>query len=147
MGEAPIVTYAPAMHWLLSTTDPTCMPGDTGQFGCDDGSGFGDTFAAFFVIALLVGIGITVYKVSMARKMAQRSGMDEGEATAMTLLSDDGLDATYLASNLRPGPPSQEGGPGRSVTERLAELESLKQQGLVTQAEYDERRAAILESL
>jgi hypothetical protein len=33
------------------------------------------------------------------------------------------------------------------VSERLAELESLKKQGLVTQAEYDERRAAILESL
>jgi hypothetical protein len=33
------------------------------------------------------------------------------------------------------------------VTERLAELESLKEQGLVTQAEYDERRAAILGSL
>ena len=72
--------------------------------------------------------------------------MDADEATAMTLLSDDGLDATYLASNLRPGQP-QEGGPGRSVTERLAELESLKQPGLVTQAEYDERRAAILGSL
>lgn len=57
-----------------------------------------------------------------------------------------GPDATSLASNLRPGQP-QEGGPGRSVTERLAELESLKQPGLVTQAEYDERRAAILGSL
>jgi hypothetical protein len=68
--------------------------------------------------------------------------LDADEATAMTLLSDDGLDATYLASNLRPGHP-QQGGPGRSVTERLAELESLKQQRLVTQAEYDERRAVI----
>jgi len=60
---------------------------------------------------------------------------------------EDGLDATYLASNLRPGQPQHQGGPGRSVSERLAELESLKKQGLVTQAEYDERRAAILESL
>jgi hypothetical protein len=82
----------------------------------------------------------------MARKMAERSGMDANEATAMTLLSDDGLDATYLASNLRPGQP-QEGGPGRSVSERLTEVESLKQQGLVTQAEYDERRTAVLDSL
>jgi hypothetical protein len=33
------------------------------------------------------------------------------------------------------------------VTQRLAERESLREQGLVTQAEYDERRAAILKSL
>jgi hypothetical protein len=134
------------MQLVLATMDVTCVPGSSGDFNCDDGSNFAGTFAAFFVIAVLVGIGITVYKVSMARKMATRSGMDADEATAMTLLSDDGLDATYLASNMRPGQP-QEGGPGRTVTERLAELESLKQQGLVTQAEYDERRAAILESL
>jgi hypothetical protein len=42
---------------------------------------------------------------------------------SLAWLSDDGLDATHLASNLRPGQP-QGGGPGRSVTERLAELES-----------------------
>lgn len=141
------MTYAPPMRLLLAAMDGSCIPGGTGPAGCDDGSDIGDTFAVFFVIALVIGIGITIYKVSMARKMAERSGMDADEATAMTLLSDDGLDATYLASNLRPGQPQQQGGPGRSVSERLAELESLKKQGLVTQAEYDERRAAILESL
>ena len=91
----------------------------------------------------------------MARRMAERSGMDPGEATAMTLLTDDGLEATYLASNMRPpataaapadGHPA-EAPSARSATERLTELAQLRDQGLVTQAEYDERRAAILDSL
>ena len=33
------------------------------------------------------------------------------------------------------------------LTDRVAELDSLREQGAVTQAEYDERRAAILGSL
>jgi len=124
--------------------DPTSQ-GDSGDFG-----GFG----ILVVLVVLAGIGITIYKVAMARDMARKSGMDPDQATAMTLLSDDGLDATYLASNLRstPGPaadPQAGGGAplARTTAERLTELAQLRDQGLVTQAEYDERRAAILDSL
>ena len=60
-----------------------------------------DSFVAFFVLALLVGLGVTVYKVSTARSIATRAGMDPDDATKMTLLSDDGFEATYLAANLR----------------------------------------------
>jgi hypothetical protein len=100
------------------------------------------------VLFLLIGIGTTVYKVSMARRMAERAGMDPGEATAVTLLSEDGLGATYVASSLRPSEGDLPSTPrGRPVAERLAELEAVLDQGLITRTEYDERRAAILGSL
>jgi hypothetical protein len=120
-------------------------------FGVDTGPP--GWFVAFFVLALFAGVGVTIYKVTMARDLARGSGMDPDRATAMTLLEDDGLAATYLAANLRPSPgsaPAQAAdaaGGRRSVSERLAELNTLLEQGLVTQAEYDARRAAILDSL
>jgi len=137
----------------LACTSRALAAGDPSDPGFDDpGSpgGFGG-FGVVFVLFALVGVGITIYKVAMARDMARKSGMDPDQATAMTLLSDDGLDATYLASNLRPPPaPTAEApssAPTRTTAERLAELSALLEQGLVTQAEYDERRAAILGSI
>jgi hypothetical protein len=76
--------------------------------------------------------------------------MDPDRATAMTLLSDDGLDATYLAANLRsPGAPAAPPpvDPGRSAEDRLRQLQQLRDGGLVSAEEYDERRRAILDSL
>jgi hypothetical protein len=137
-----------AMQTIIAMmpTDP-CLPNANGVIDCSDGVGFG-AFGVIFVLVIVVGIGITIYKVTMARDLARKSGMDEDQATAMTLLTDDGLEATYLASNLRPpGASTPASTSARPVSERLAELESLHDQGLVTQAEYDERRAAILGSL
>ncbi len=131
---------------------PTCtFDGDDWNRSYPDEDGMGG-FAVLFVLAALASVGFTIYKVSMARDMARKAGMDPGQATAMTLLTDDGLEATYLASNLRPSrdehdqSTDSESGE-RTVTERLAELETLRDQGLVTQGEYDQRRAAILGSL
>jgi hypothetical protein len=136
-----------AMQTIIAMmpTDP-CLPNADGVIDCSDGGGFG-AFGVLFVLVIVVGIGITIYKVAMARDLARKSGMDEDQATAMTLLTDDGLEATYLASNLRPPGAGTASTSARPVSERLAELESLHDQGLVTQAEYDERRAAILGSL
>lgn len=124
---------------------------DDDPFLCDpdtnSGSGVPGAFVGIFAIVVLVGVGTTIYKVGMARDMARKSGMDADQATAMTLLTDDGLEATYLASNLRPPVAASKPTSDRPVSERLAELKSLLDQGLVTQAEYDERRAAILGSL
>ena len=67
----------------------------------DPGGGPPGWFVGVFVLAIIFGVATTVWRVSTAQKLAKRSGMDPGLATQMTLLSDDGLDATYLAANLR----------------------------------------------
>ena len=105
-------------------------------------------FVALFLLVLCVGIGITIWRVSTARQLARRAGMDQDQATAMALLEDDGLEATYLAANLRgPRPqPATESGP-RSTESRLRELQQLRDDGLVNEEEYQERRRAILDSL
>ena len=67
----------------------------------EPGSGIPGWFVAWGVFVVVVGVGVTIWRVSTAQKLAKRSGMDPGLATQMTLLSDDGLDATYLAASLR----------------------------------------------
>jgi hypothetical protein len=107
-------------------------------------------FGAIFVLFIVLAIGMTVVKVSMARSMARRSGLSEGEATAITLLDEEGLSATYLASNLRPqapAAPSVVPGAPRLVADRLDELKGLLEAGHITQAEHDARRQAILDSI
>lgn len=144
-GEMPVCTKVNGT-WVASWPDS----------GPGPDSGFGG-FVAFVVIVGIIGAVVTTFwKVSTARRLATQSGMDPGLATGMTLLSQDGLDATYLAANLRgtarPAPAATtETGPaspaGASVTSRLEELRSLLDRGLVTQAEYDTRRQAILDSI
>ena len=133
---------------------PTCTKVD-GQWVAswpdEGGSGAGGAIVVLAVIGILVGVGILVWKVSTARRLANQSGMDPGLATQMTLLTDDGFESTYLAANLRPAAhPSASGQPApppRSAAERLTELKSLLDQGMITQAEYDEKREAIVGSL
>jgi hypothetical protein len=122
-----------------------------GGFGePDSGGGIPGWFIGFGVLIVLVGIGSTIWRVTTAQKIAKQSGMDPGLATQMTLLTDDGLDATYLAANLRGGQathqPTQPS-PSETTAERLEELKALLDRGLVTQAEYDERRRAIIDSV
>ena len=107
----------------------------------------GTTWRHLLGLAISAGIGFTVWKVSTARRMARDAGMDEGDATAMTLLSDDGFEATYLASNLRrPATPPPAGAPP-GAADRLRELQALLDQGLINQAEYDDRRRAVIDNL
>ena len=143
----PDKCFEPDEHGNL----PTCSkaPGGEWQVNYPDAGGPGDGFGVLFVLVLLAGIAFTVWKVSTARRMARDSGMDVGDATAMTLLTDEGFEATYLASNLRGQmTPQPEPAPEpRSSEQRLRELESLRTQGLVTEEEYAARRRAILDSL
>ena len=128
--------------------------GDAGFGDAGFGGGVSDGppawFVLFAVVAVLAGIGGTLYKVSLARRMAERSGMSKGEATAVTLLTDDGLDAAYLASSLRRpdpvSPPTTSPAP-RTAEERLRELQQLLDQGLMTQQEYDARRRVVLDQI
>jgi hypothetical protein len=146
----------------------SCVKDANGQWVPDDGGGDDGTsdsgipgfIGVFFVLAIAAGVGITIWRVTTARTLARQSGMDPNLATQMTLLSGDGgLDATYLAASLRdrrPAPPSHpDPAPDptpppaatRSSAERLSELKGLLDQGLVTQAEYDARRTAIIDGV
>ncbi|GCD91864.1 hypothetical protein NLS1_38700 [Nocardioides sp. LS1] len=135
---------------------PTCVQGPDGQWHAeypDSGMPGGGGFALLFVLAVIGGVAATAWKVSTARRMAPGAGMDEGDATAMTLLTDDGLEATYLASSLRGTPttaPVVSAEPAATAPDaasRLRQLESLRDQGLVTPEEYADRRARILDAL
>ena len=142
-GEPPTCTQTANGAWVAS------WPDDGGLGG--SGSGVPGAFVALFVLGLIAAVGLTLWKVTTAQKLARQSGMDPGLATRMTLLSDDGLDATYLASSLRQSPQPTAGSPPTasppSATARLEELKGLLDRGLVTQVEYDERRKAIIDSV
>jgi hypothetical protein len=134
-GDLPTCTWdGSSWHRSYETATPT-------------GGGLGG-FAVLFVLVVLAGIGLTVWKVSTARRMARESGMSEGDATAMALLTDEGFEATYLASNLRPRPDqgaAPAAPPAATAAARLRALRELLDDGLITQTEYDDRRRAVLE--
>jgi hypothetical protein len=119
--------------------DPTC-------FGDDSGMGIPGWFTALAVLFVVAAIALTIYRVTVARGMAEKSGMDPGDATRVALLDDDGLSATYLASQVR-GQQATTPPAARSTAERLRELDDLRAQGLVTEEEHAQRRAAILGDL
>jgi hypothetical protein len=126
---------------LACTERSDLMMGDDGFPG---GDGIPALFGFFFVLFVIAAVVGTVWKVSTARRLAEQSGMDAGDATTMALLTDDGLEATYVASQLRQGAGRAT---GPSAAERLRELEELHKQGLITASEYAERREVIVKSL
>lgn len=129
----------------ITCTEHSDLMGGPGM-GSD--AGIPAFFGLFFVLVLVAGIGATMWRVSTARRMARDSGMNVGDATAMALMDEDGLSATYLASNLRQHPATEPAGSGRApAAARLRELAELLEQGLITQAEHDARRARIIEGV
>lgn len=130
---------------------PTCTQYGDGTWHASypsDASSFGSGFATLFVFVLLGGVAITIWKVSTARRMARDSGMNVGDATAMTLLTDNGFESTYLASNLRQ-PTATSAAPEAkgSTADRLEELQALHTRGLITDQELAEGRRKILDGL
>ena len=152
---ATLVLAVPGLAFADTTddlcgTDPNCTV-ETGDFGSGTGdlgpdAGIPGSFIAFFVVVLVVGVCITVYRVSTARDMARKAGLDAGAAGAVALLEDNGLSAAYVASSLRPQPAGATP-PSRPAAERLAELQALKDSGAVTESEYAARRQAIIDSI
>ena len=129
----------------LCADDPDCSVGSS----MDTGLGIPGWFIAVMVPVVLVGIAATVYRVSAVRAMARKAGLDPDDATRVALLDEDGVSAAYLAAQLRGRPEgtAPETGAPRSSAERLRELQELRDQGLITEAEYAERRTAILDAL
>src|SRR5690242_18832968 len=74
---------------------------DGGIVVSSDSSGGSGWFVVMMVLAAIIGIGTTVWRVTMAQKLARGAGMDPSLATKMTLMTKDGLDDTYLAASLR----------------------------------------------
>lgn len=137
-GELPSCTWD-GNEWTVSYEEG---PIGLGSPGIPSG------FVALFVVVAIAGAAMTIYRVTMARRMAEEAGLDPDRAATMTLLSDDGLDATYLASSLRATKPSEPAaGPSRLTHDRLRELQQLRDDGLVTAEEYEARRKAILDSI
>lgn len=172
LGSTAVVTFGVAAPSYALTeeeciqqavdTAGTCMdqngqwtlaPGsDDGTVGFDDvGFGFPVWFAFLFALVVVGGIAATIWRVHTARNLARQAGMDPDVATGMTLLDDNGLSVTYLASSLRTSKPPEPAAGAMpvqpSASDRLTELERLLDGGLITQAEYDERRKAIVDSL
>jgi hypothetical protein len=85
-------------------------------------------FWLFFVLVVLVGVGTSIYRFSVARK----SGIDPiaGDIQVMGKVAN----AAALA-------PEQ---PARSLQERLAEVDALHAAGTISDAERDAARARIL---
>jgi hypothetical protein len=126
---------------------PTCTIADDGTVSMDYPAPPGQGASAALGLLLVLGLGLAVagaaWRASMARSMARRSGMDEGSAASMAMFTDQGLEATYLASSLRQSATTPAAAPVDTAA-RLRELRSLLDQGLITQAEHDERRAQVI---
>jgi hypothetical protein len=113
----------------------------------DASPGIPGWFIAIIVIVVLLGIAGTIWRITVTRRMARDSGLDPNTATAVSLLSNDGIDAAYLASTLRQRPHSPEAQQIRSAEQRLQELKGLLDRNVITQDEYDTRRRSILDSI
>lgn len=134
--------------WIVVPSDDNIGPGFVGD---DFGDGFAGLFGFFFVLVVVLGVAGTAWRVTTARRLAQQSGMDPDRAAEMALFTESGLEATYLASSLRqpPAAPAESAAPGQGsdAAARLRELQGLRDQGLITEDEYVERRRAIVDGV
>ena len=152
----------PAPDWCFDVNDAgqpsSCVWNGTAWHktyeGGTDGTGVPGSFGAMFVLVLLVGVAMCAWRISLARRVARSTGLDPDQATELAILGEHGLEAGYLAGQLRRTPatpaPAEPAGTTtapRSVESRLRELDQLRAQGLVTPEEHDARRRAILDSL
>jgi hypothetical protein len=115
----------------------------------NSGGGIPGWFVGLLVLVGILAVGTTIWRVTAARSLARQAGLNPNTATAVTLLGNGGLDAAYLASSLhdRQAPATSADAATRTTEKRLAELHRLKEQGLVTDEEYDAHRKAILGSV
>jgi hypothetical protein len=126
-------------------------------------------FGVLFALVIVLGIVSLLVRVGLARRFAREAGIDEDEAAAAAVFGTGAVTATYLASSAarqRSGgqavsdaghvvanlsgeapPVPSAAAPPRSAAERLRELEQLRRDALITAAEYDTRRQAILDDV
>jgi hypothetical protein len=98
-------------------------------------------FVAAFVLMLALGVGSAVLRYRAGSRIPERAGLNPEDAGMTSLLSENGLPAAYVMSNL----PGRAAPAGRSVEERLAELTQLRDRGVISAEEYARARAAVLD--
>lgn len=101
--------------------------------GDEDPAGAMSGFMIIFFVIFAVAIGVSIFKFSQTRQMALKKGASEAEATAVALSGDVATAATFL-----------KGEAPRSTEERIREVRSLQEQGLITSEQADQRVAEIL---
>jgi hypothetical protein len=123
------------------------IDGDPFATGSPDAA-FGG-FMALFVLFAIVGIGVAIYKIWWAGELARRRGNDPGEAMLTSFLTgDEGTAAAYMrADRVTDGPTPPTPPRTQSVEQRLRELDALRAQGLVSDAEAATKRTEILGDL
>lgn len=121
----------------------------TGFYGADEQFP-PDWFYFFGFVVVAGGITATVMRVRTASRLAERAGLDPGDAAWTSLLSENGLPATYAIANL-PGrgaaPEVVATAAPRTVERRLAEVKRLHDKGLISPEEYETRRTRILDEV
>lgn len=103
-----------------------------------DGSGASNVFIAIGFVVLAGGLGVSAYRVSRARRDARQAGLDPNAATRRALTGAD------VPEPVRPEPEPEL---SDDAAARLTQLRGLLDRELITQAEYDERRRAIIDSI
>ncbi|MGH3347243.1 MAG: SHOCT domain-containing protein [Nocardioides sp.] len=137
-GNLPTCTSTGDGEWVVSYPDAMGGPGD----------GIPGAFVALVMLGLVLGVIGVLWRMGVARQIARSAGMDERQAGRMAVMTDDGLEATYLAASLRGAAPEPTAASDRpAVAERLEELQRLREQGLVTEEECAAARRKILGDL
>ncbi len=95
-----------------------------------------------FIVIVVAGIVGGIWRVRAARSLADSSGINKDAATAAAMFDNNALSTLTVASRLGNQPAGQQ-----DVAARLRQLDDLKAQGLITDAEHAEKRAAILKDL
>lgn len=103
------------------------------------------------VLIFLVGIGMAVWKYSVAKDGAQKLGLDESTAAQMAFLDPD---ATAVAGHLGAAAiarmKEQEGKDltdnSRDLNDRLADLDEAHTSGRLTDDEYQQIRKRLLDT-
>jgi hypothetical protein len=115
------------------------------------GSTLSGVFVGVGVLVLLVGLVVSARRVSRARDLARAAGEDTALATGRAVLGDSFwtrlLRSLLVRLRRRPRSPAASQARDGSVSDQLARLERLRDQGLISPTEYDERRRSILDSL
>ena len=98
-------------------------------------------------MVVVIGIASTLYRVSVARRIAQNNGLDPRDATAVALLNDNGLSAAYVRGGMQQGQRPPADPPRYPAAAARRPRGAARHAGKITDAEYAAARQRIIDSL